>query len=125
MRTPTDHDLELSIAAMLGFGVGLAALVVLAGGLLYLQHPWSATPDYSHFLPVNPSLRTFTGILRGARQLSPESIIQLGLILLIATPVARVAFCVVGFARQRDVLYVLISSGVLAILLYSLTRGGR
>ena len=125
MRTPTDHDLELSIAAMLGFGVGLAALVVLAGGLLYLRHPWSAAPDYSHFLPADPSLRTITGILRGALQRSPESIIQLGLILLIATPVARVAFCVVGFARQRDVLYVLISSGVLAILLYSLTRGGR
>jgi uncharacterized membrane protein len=124
MRAPTDRDLDLSIAAMLGFGVSLAALVVLAGGLLSLRHPWSAIPDYSHF-HANPTLQTFTGLSHGVRLLSPESIIQLGLILLIATPVARVIFCLVGFARQRDPLYVAISSIVLAILLYSLIRGGR
>jgi uncharacterized membrane protein len=39
--------------------------------------------------------------------------------------VARVAFCVVGFARQQDRLYIVISSSVLVILLYSLIQGGR
>ena len=125
MRKPTDHELDLTIAAMLRFGVSLAAVIVFAGGILYLRHPQSPVPDYSHFHPANTSLRTLTGILHGASLLSPESIIQLGLILLIATPVARVAFCIVGFARQRDLLYVSVSSAVLAILLYSLTKGGR
>jgi len=125
MRAPSDHDLDLSIAAMLGFGVSLAALVVFAGGLLSLRHPWSAIPDYSHFHAAGASLQTFAGVLHGVRLLSPENIIQLGLIILIATPVARVIFCLVGFARQRDGLYVFISSAVLAILLYGLTKGGR
>jgi uncharacterized membrane protein len=122
MGKPTDQELDVSVAGMLRFGVTLSALVVLAGGLLFLRHPWSAIPDYSHFRAGDSSLRTISGIVRGSVRLSPRSIIQLGLILLIATPVARVAFCVVGFARQRSRLYVLISLTVLIILLFSLVN---
>jgi uncharacterized membrane protein len=122
MGKPTDQELDVSVAGMLRFGVTLSALVVLAGGLLFLRHPWSAIPDYSHFRAGDSSLRTLSGIVRGAVRLSPQSIIQLGLILLIATPVARIAFCVVGFARQRSRLYVLISLTVLIILLFSLVN---
>ena len=123
MNRPTDHELDLSVAAMLRFGVTLAAIVVLAGGLLYLRHPLTAIPDYTHFSGGNPSVTTLSGIFRGLRQLNPESIIQLGLVFLIATPVARVVFCVIGFARQKDSLYVVISAFVLLILIYSLTKG--
>jgi len=52
-----------------------------------------------------------------------RGIIQLGLLLLIATPVARVAFSIAAFAMQRDRLYVVVTLMVLAILLYSLTSG--
>ena len=51
--------------------------------------------------------------------------IQFGLLLLIATPVARVVLCVIGFARQRDRLYVVVSSVVLLVLIYSLSKGAR
>jgi uncharacterized membrane protein len=122
MSQPTDHDLDLSVAAMLRIGVTLAAIVVLAGGILSLRHPHTTPADYSHFNPGTESLRTLTGIVRGTLHLDPQSIIQLGLVLLIATPVARVILCIIGFARQRSALYVTISSIVLAILLYSLTR---
>jgi len=54
----------------------------------------------------------------------PRSIIQLGLLLLIATPVARVAFSVLAFAWQRDRTYVIVTLIVFAILIYSLTGGG-
>jgi uncharacterized membrane protein len=64
-------------------------------------------------------------ILRSAAHLDPSSIIQLGILLLIATPVLRVVFCIAGFSRQRDKVYVFISSAVLLILIYSLFRGGR
>jgi uncharacterized membrane protein len=47
-------------------------------------------------------------------------LIQLGLLLLIATPVARVAVAIVGFALERDRLYTVISLIVLLILLASL-----
>jgi len=82
MAKPTDQELDISVAAMLRFGVILSALVVLAGGLLFLWHPWSAIPDYSHFRAGDSSLRTISGIVRGSVRLSPRSIIQLGLILL-------------------------------------------
>lgn len=119
---PTDHELDLSVAAMLRLGVSLAALVVLLGGLLSLRHPHARVPDYTHFTAVGQGLSTVPGILHGAAHANPAAIIQLGLLLLIATPVARVLFCVYGFARQRDVLYVLISLAVLLILFYSLTK---
>jgi uncharacterized membrane protein len=122
---PTDHELDLSVADMLRFGVTLAALVVLIGGALSLRHPHAAAPDYTRFVPAGPSLQTIPGILQGCLHLQPEPLIQLGLVLLIATPVARVVFCVYGFARQRDKLYTLISLGVLVILFYSLTKGAH
>jgi uncharacterized membrane protein len=45
------------------------------------------------------------------------------LLLLIATPILRVAFSLVGFAIERDRAYVIITSIVLAVLLYSLISG--
>jgi uncharacterized membrane protein len=125
MSRPTDHDLDLSIAAMLRFGVTLAAIIVIIGGALYLRHPLSATPDLQHFQAGVPSLTTISGIITGVIHLSPPSIIQFGMVILIATPVARVLLCVIGFARQKDRLYVFISSFVLLVLIYSLSKGSH
>jgi uncharacterized membrane protein len=125
MRRPSDHDLDLSVAAMLRIGVTLAATVVFAGGILSLRHPGSTAAEYTKFHAGSEALRSLSGIFRGALHLQPESIIQLGLVILIATPVARVVLCVVGFARQRSALYVVISSIVLAILIFSLTKSLR
>ena len=49
MSIPTDHDLDLSVASMLRFGVTLAAIVVFAGGVMYLRHPLLVTPNYQQF----------------------------------------------------------------------------
>jgi uncharacterized membrane protein len=125
MSQPTDQQLDESIAGMLRFGVALAAFIVLAGaGALLLHQGSAAAPDFARFHAGGPELRTLRGIAGGVKQLRARSIIQLGLVVLIATPVARVVYCVVGFARQRNLLYVAVSSLVLAILLYSLTKGG-
>ena len=124
MSRPTDQDLDIAVAGMLRFGVTLAAVIVLAGGALYLRHPGSGIPDYAHFVAGDASLRTVKGIWHGFVHLHPQSIIQMGLVVLIATPVMRVLYCVVGFARQRSGLYVAISSIVLLILIYGLTKGG-
>jgi uncharacterized membrane protein len=125
MSKPSDHDLDISIAIMLGVGVSLAAAVVFTGGILLFLHPAAPPGTFTHFHPASPGLRTLGGILQGAIRFEPASVVQLGLLVLIATPVARVFFCVVGFARQRDQLYVAISSTVLLILLYSLSYGAR
>ena len=53
-----------------------------------------------------------------------RGLIQLGLLMLISTPIARVAFSIVGFAMERDRMYVTFTLVVLLILLYSLLGSG-
>ena len=119
-RNWDDLEIEIIIGALLRTGVILAAAVVLLGAVVYLAHYGLDAVDYRTFHGDPEFLRTLTGIVRGALHLSGRAIIQLGLLLLIATPVARVAFSAVAFAIERDYLYVWITLFVLAVLLYSL-----
>ena len=117
----TDENLEIAIGRTLQAGVLLAAVVVLIGGVIYLFHaPAGPRPDYSHFHGVAPSLRHPVSIWHGVLHGDAESVIQLGLLLLIATPVARVILAGAGFLMERDQLYFWVSAAVLAVLLYSL-----
>lgn len=124
MQVFTDKQMDLAIGKLLRFEVIFSAILVFFGSVLYLRNPIRSAPKYSHFLAESTSLQRIAGVLRGAVHLDANSVIQLGLLFLIATPVARVAFCVAGFARQRDRLYIVISSAVLLILIYSLIQGG-
>jgi uncharacterized membrane protein len=125
MAKPSDQDLDVSVAVVLRIGVTLSAAVVILGGVLLGKHMFSAVPDYTHFHPGDPGLRSVMGIVQGAVNFTPKSVIQLGLLLLIATPVARVVLCVVGFARQHNALYVAVSTVVLVILIFSFLRVGQ
>jgi uncharacterized membrane protein len=116
----TDQKLEIAIGRMLQAGVMLAALVVLIGGVLYLRQETGPRPDYSHFTGVAERLRSPAEIVTNAFHGRARSIIQLGLLLLIATPIARVVLAAAGFALERDRFYVFVSLIVLAVLLYSL-----
>ncbi len=118
-----DRAMEIVIGQMLRYGVVGSGVVVAAGGVLYLGKSYGVATRYATFHATAPSLRTIAGVLHGVGRLDPESLIQLGILLLIATPVARVVFCLVGFLVQRDHVYVAISLLVLAILTYSLVRG--
>ena len=69
-------------------------------------------------------MRILSGIVKDVLAFKRRGIIQFGLLLLVATPVARVAFSILAFALQRDRTYVIITLIVLGILLYSLTGGG-
>ncbi len=127
MRFPkawTDQQMDIVIGVILRTGVIISALVVLLGGVVYL-HKFAFNQPYYRVFHGEPSdLRHITGIIRDAMALRGRGIIQFGLLLLIATPVARVAFSVVAFAFQRDRLYVMVTLIVLGILLFSLI-GGR
>src|SRR5271168_3033814 len=116
----TDQKLEIAIGRMLQTGVLIAAAVVLVGGMLYLHQAGGPRPDYSHFTGVAEALRLPGKIARNALHGDAQSIIQLGLLLLIATPIARVILAAVGFVLERDRLYFWVSLIVLAVLLYSL-----
>jgi uncharacterized membrane protein len=108
---------------LLRFGVGLAAAMVTVGGVLYLARHGREPAGYQVFQGEPPRFRSLTSVLRPALGLSGRAIIQLGLLVLIATPVARVAFSLVAFALQRDRTYMVVSVIVLAALLYSLGAG--
>ena len=123
MSHPSDEQLDESVATTLRIGVSLAALVVIVGAGLLLRHPLETVPNYRTFQPGNPALQSMSGILQGSIDLAPRSVIQLGLLILIATPVARVVLCVIGFARQKSVLYTIVSVLVLSVLLFSLIKG--
>jgi uncharacterized membrane protein len=123
VTVPDDTALERSVAGMLRIGVTLAAVIVLSGGAWLLRHPLRPIPDVYHFHSVEPSLRSLRGVTVAAFSRRPgqsRAIIQFGLLVLIATPIARVALCVFEFTRQRSWLYVGISAFVLAVLLWSL-----
>ncbi len=118
-----DERVEQWVGNLLRGGVILSAAVVLMGGLLYLLHYGATVPNDRVYHNEPADLRSVPGILRDVLLFSRRGIIQLGFLLLIATPVTRVAFSCLAFAAQRDGKYVLITLIVLAGLLYSLLGG--
>ena len=112
--------LELLIGRLLQFGVLASAVLVLAGGVVTLVRHGGAPADFHTFAGTPERLRSVGGILDAALSHDSLGLLQLGLILLIATPVARVAFTLVAFAVRRDRVYVLLTAIVLVVLLYGL-----
>jgi uncharacterized membrane protein len=122
-RAWTDERLDWIRGMLLRGGVLLAAAMVLAGGAWYLIRYGAAAPDYKVFRGEPADLRSIHGILKEVPSLHPRAVIQLGLLLLIATPVAQVAFSVLAFSLQRDRTYAVVTLIVLAVLLYGLAGG--
>ena len=119
-NTLTAQQMDIIVGNLLRAGVALSAAVVFVGGVIFLVRHGAETPHYNIFRGEPADLRTLSGILHDALTFRAAGIIQLGLVLLIATPVARVAFLVYAFARQGDRLYAMIASIVLALLVYGL-----
>jgi len=119
----SDHAVQQAIGGLLRLGVVVAAAVTCLGGALLLIQHGRDPVAHSTFQGEPAALESITSIVRGAFTGSGDAIAQLGLLLLIATPVARVAFTLVAFALQRDRKYVLITSIVLALLVYALVFG--
>lgn len=117
-----DRRLETIIGQLLRAGVLLAAATVILGGVLYLAGHQAERINYRTFVAGGPDTRTLDGIVRSAAHFESLGIIQFGLLLLIATPVARVALAIAGFALERDRLYTVVSVIVLLILLAGLLR---
>jgi uncharacterized membrane protein len=120
----TDQRIEVIIANLLRIGVTAAACIVLLGGAVFLVRHGAAPARYGSFAGEPSNLTHWKGILRAAFGLRARGIMQLGLLVLIATPVARVAFSAAAFVLERDWLYVAVAGFVLLVLLYSLLGSG-
>lgn len=115
-----DRRMDTIMGRLLQAGVLLASTTVLVGGILYLNAHAEMRPDYRTFRGEPDGLRSPSGLLHLLSTGEPAAILQLGILLLIATPIARVIFAVIGFAIERDRLYVLVSLIVLGVLTLSL-----
>jgi uncharacterized membrane protein len=119
-----DERLDGIVGFVLRAGVLLAAGLVLIGGMAFVASQPHAVSDHRKFHGEPSGLASIGGVVAGAITLDPLYIIQLGLLVLIATPVVRVITCAAGFALERDRMYTIVSLIVLAFLLGSIVGSG-
>ncbi len=119
-----DRRLESIIGKLLRTGVLLAAATVFAGGVLYLGRHGAEPANYHKFVAGGSNITSVSGIVEAAAHGDSVAMMQIGLVLLILTPIARVALAVVGFFLERDRLYTAVSLIVLLILMFSLIHAG-
>jgi len=121
------RTLERIISILLRTGVLASLLIVLAGLILSFTHH----PEYMHSHSMLKQITTpgrvvphsLHEVLTGIRDQRGEALIALGLLLLIATPVLRVAVALIAFALERDYPFTLITAFVLAMLVLSFFLG--
>src|SRR6202048_5509333 len=119
-----DQRRDQIMAVLLRSGVLLAASLVFIGGVVYLSRHDLPAINYRVFQGEPQELRTVGGILREAAKFHGRGFIPLGLLVLLAMPVARVIFSVLAFVYEKDWAYVAVTMIVLALLCYSLFGGG-
>lgn len=118
-----DADIQVIIGSLLRWGVIISMSVVSIGGLIYLFNYGRETVSYRHFDGEPAYLKSVSGIFKNLFAKNGRAIIQLGILLLIATPIARVMLSVFSFIKEKDILYVVITLIVFGIILFSMFSG--
>jgi len=119
-RLRRDQRIERFIGLLLQIGVALSIAVTLLGALLYLGREGRHVADFRVFRGQPWDLRNAPAVVAAAFAGRREAVIQLGVLILIATPIARVIFSLVAFAIDRDLTYVIVTLIVLVVLLFGL-----
>jgi uncharacterized membrane protein len=122
LKTDQSHQTTDFLAKVLRIGVLTAASVIIAGGVAYLAKHGGEQTHYQHFAAPQGESNQIRTLFSEIEHGHSRSLIQLGLLLLIATPVARVVFSVLLFLRAGDRLYAVIAAIVLAVLTLSLAH---
>jgi uncharacterized membrane protein len=121
----SEEGMKLFLGKTLRLGTIVSCAITLLGGIIYLFHSHHITPDYSpeNFKGAAGYLREFSGIIPRILEADGAAIIQLGVIVLIATPIVRILFSVVAFLLEKDYLYVGITLLVLGIIIANMVLG--
>ncbi|MDR1881533.1 MAG: DUF1634 domain-containing protein [Prevotella sp.] len=125
-----ERDMELFIGRLLRYGVTLACGITILGGIVYLfqnhgmsiEH-YKPVPDGQAFPGAKDYLRELSSIMPRVLSFDGAAIIQLGVCVLIATPVLRVAFSAIGFLIEKDYMYVAVTLTVLCIIVANMLLG--
>lgn len=118
-----DKDVEILMGTLLRFGVIFSGIVVIAGGLIYLVRHGHEAPSYRSFAGPNARWDNLPSIIKGVCEGHGKELIQLGVVMLIATPIARILFSVFAFLLEKDYLYTMITLIVLGVILVSMLSG--
>lgn len=115
-------DIQQLIGNTLRWGVILACLLATIGGVYYLmEHGLDPVPDYRHFdvasAAAQTNYTTLGGLWQGILHGDAASCVQVGVIVLILTPIARVVLSLFDFIVEQDWLYVSITAIVLAVII--------
>ena len=117
-RKAEEKRFEEMVSLVLRTGVIVSSLVVLVGGILYLTQSGRVKPVYQTFHREPANLRELKEIVLGVFTRDPRNWVQFGLLLLVATPVARVILSVITFIRERDRTYIVLTLIVLCVLIF-------
>jgi uncharacterized membrane protein len=119
---------ERLISTVLRVGVLASLTTILLGTVIaFAHHPEYVTSPRELLHLSRPSdtfPHTLRAVLTGLAGLRGQAIVVLGLLMLIATPVVRVAVSILLFLEEGDLIYVAITSTVLALLVLSFIVGG-
>jgi uncharacterized membrane protein len=119
-----DRHLALEVGGILRIGVIVSSAVIVSGLVPFIVREGLLHADYHVFRGEPAAFRSVSGAIVDAARADPRGIMQLGVLLLVATPFARVALCVVEFARAKDRLYVAVALLVLLALSWGLLGSG-
>ena len=114
-----DADLKKIIGQLLRYGVLSASAIVLAGGLVYLIRHGSQHPEYHDFRGEPDKMREPLLMLKAVLHGEGRPLIQIGLLVLIATPLARIVFSIVGYLLEKDYLYTVITAIVFLVIVWN------
>jgi uncharacterized membrane protein len=115
----TDTDLETFIGYLLRYGVLTASVVVLAGGLVYLWRHGQESPGWRRFTGEPDKMKKPGLMLEAIFHGEGRPLIMAGLMILIATPIARIFISVLGYLVEKDYFYVMLTAIVLLIILWN------
>ncbi|HXB91870.1 MAG TPA: DUF1634 domain-containing protein [Puia sp.] len=118
-RRIQDADLESIIGQLLRYGVLISSLVVAAGGVVYLYRHGTEPPLYRQFKGEPSKMRELRPLWEAVLRGEGRPLIQLGLLILVATPIARILFSIFGYLVEKDYLYVVITLVVLTVILWN------
>jgi uncharacterized membrane protein len=120
----TEQKMEAQMGTLLRAGVILACGIMIVGGAIYLVRHGGGYESYQTFHAEPAPFRSIAGIWREVLTGDARALIQFSALVLIATPVLRVAFAVYGFARQKQWIFVAVSLIVLMLLGAGLSEKG-
>jgi len=115
--------MQLLLGRVLRAGTVISVSIVFFGGIIYLYRHGHSVADYSVWKGIPGFIQNAGSLIKGAFDLRGQAIIQLGIILLIATPIIRVIFSTIGFVLEKDYMYTGISILVLLIIFISMMSG--